>query len=235
MWVPTCPGDPGKVSDVEYACATDDGGGVHSNSGVPNHGYALLVDGGTYNGVDGHRHRPRQGRGDLLPGDDAVPDADDRLRRPRGRARGLVRRPGRGADRRAERRADAPGPTRPTRSTEADCDEVDERDRRGRAAQGPDAVQLPAAAQAGRPGRSAARAPATTTVWSENFEDGLAGWERDAEIVFPGGGSTPWAGRLDSARRSDRRRGARRRRPECGSVHRGRRRRCRRVTRSPAR
>ena len=30
---------------------TDDGGGVHSNSGVPNHGYALLVDGGTYNGV----------------------------------------------------------------------------------------------------------------------------------------------------------------------------------------
>ena len=27
-----------------------DGGGVHTNSGVPNHGYALLVDGGTYNG-----------------------------------------------------------------------------------------------------------------------------------------------------------------------------------------
>ena len=27
-----------------------DAGGVHSNSGVPNHGYALLVDGGTFNG-----------------------------------------------------------------------------------------------------------------------------------------------------------------------------------------
>jgi hypothetical protein len=51
MWMPTCVGDPGKVSDAEYYCATDDGGGVHSNSGVPNHGYALLVDGGTYNGV----------------------------------------------------------------------------------------------------------------------------------------------------------------------------------------
>ncbi len=50
MWSPTCHGDPGKVSDAEYYCATDDGGGVHSNSGVPNHGYALLVDGGTYNG-----------------------------------------------------------------------------------------------------------------------------------------------------------------------------------------
>ena len=52
MWTPTCYGDPGKVSDAEYFCGTDDGGGVHSNSGVPNHGYALLVDGGTYNGVD---------------------------------------------------------------------------------------------------------------------------------------------------------------------------------------
>jgi Zn-dependent metalloprotease len=52
MWVPTCYGDPGKVSDAEYKCSTDDQGGVHSNSGVPNHAYALLVDGGTYNGVD---------------------------------------------------------------------------------------------------------------------------------------------------------------------------------------
>ena len=50
MWDPTCKGDPGKVSDTVYHCATSDGGGVHSNSGVPNHGYALLVDGGTYNG-----------------------------------------------------------------------------------------------------------------------------------------------------------------------------------------
>ena len=51
MWTPTCHGDPGRVSDAQYHCSTDDGGGVHSNSGVPNHGYALLVDGGTYNGV----------------------------------------------------------------------------------------------------------------------------------------------------------------------------------------
>jgi Zn-dependent metalloprotease len=51
MWNPTCYGDPGSVSDAEYHCDTSDGGGVHSNSGVPNHGYALLVDGGDYNGV----------------------------------------------------------------------------------------------------------------------------------------------------------------------------------------
>jgi Zn-dependent metalloprotease len=50
MWKPTCKSDPGRVTDAEYHCASTDGGGVHTNSGVPNHGYALLVDGGTYNG-----------------------------------------------------------------------------------------------------------------------------------------------------------------------------------------
>ena len=52
MWSPTCINDPGKVTDAEYHCSVDDGGGVHTNSGVPNHGYALLVDGGEFNGVN---------------------------------------------------------------------------------------------------------------------------------------------------------------------------------------
>ena len=49
---PTLFGDPGKVSDPQFVCLTpgNDAGGVHSNSGVPNHAYALMVDGGTYNG-----------------------------------------------------------------------------------------------------------------------------------------------------------------------------------------
>ncbi|MGG7666949.1 M4 family metallopeptidase [Dyadobacter sp. BHUBP1] len=50
MWDPTCKGDPGKVTDPQYWCANTDEGGVHINSGVLNHAYALLVDGGTYNG-----------------------------------------------------------------------------------------------------------------------------------------------------------------------------------------
>jgi Zn-dependent metalloprotease len=51
LWNPRCFGNPGKVSDTfDYTCSPADGGGVHTNSGVPNHGYALLVDGGTYNG-----------------------------------------------------------------------------------------------------------------------------------------------------------------------------------------
>jgi Zn-dependent metalloprotease len=50
MWTPTCYNNPGKVSDKEYFCGTADSGGVHYNSGVDNHAYALMVDGGTYNG-----------------------------------------------------------------------------------------------------------------------------------------------------------------------------------------
>ncbi len=54
MYNPTCYGNPGKVSDRQYSCGPNtqagDNGGVHSNSGVPNHAYALIVDGGSYNG-----------------------------------------------------------------------------------------------------------------------------------------------------------------------------------------
>jgi Zn-dependent metalloprotease len=51
MWNPNCFRDPGKVSDIaHYWCGTGDSGGVHTNSGVPNHAFALLVDGGVYNG-----------------------------------------------------------------------------------------------------------------------------------------------------------------------------------------
>jgi Zn-dependent metalloprotease len=51
LWNPRCFGNPGKVTDTfEYTCSTADGGGVHTNSGVDNHAFALMVDGGTYNG-----------------------------------------------------------------------------------------------------------------------------------------------------------------------------------------
>lgn len=50
MWRPPCLGDPARVGDPYYACGTNDSGGVHTNSGVPNHAFALLVDGGSFNG-----------------------------------------------------------------------------------------------------------------------------------------------------------------------------------------
>ena len=44
--------DPAKVIDTNFKCDINDNdqGGVHSNSGVPNHAYQLMVDGGTFNG-----------------------------------------------------------------------------------------------------------------------------------------------------------------------------------------
>ncbi len=52
MWRPECLGDPGRVFSDKYYCGEGDNGGVHTNSGVPNHAFALLVDGGSFNGVD---------------------------------------------------------------------------------------------------------------------------------------------------------------------------------------
>ncbi len=53
MWNPTCFDHPGRTDDVQYVCTGDDffdNGGVHFNSGVPNHAFALLVDGGASGG-----------------------------------------------------------------------------------------------------------------------------------------------------------------------------------------
>ena len=52
MMNPNLFGHPAKVSDREFICNNPsyDYGGVHINSGVPNHAYALMVDGGSYNG-----------------------------------------------------------------------------------------------------------------------------------------------------------------------------------------
>lgn len=54
MWDPTSFGDADKVSSGNYACGSGDGGGVHSNSGIPNHAFAILVDGKHFNGVNVH-------------------------------------------------------------------------------------------------------------------------------------------------------------------------------------
>ena len=50
MMDPTAMGSPGKLSDSQLQCGEVDNGGVHTNSGVLNHAFALAVDGGTYNG-----------------------------------------------------------------------------------------------------------------------------------------------------------------------------------------
>jgi bacillolysin len=57
MMSPESFGDPARVNDENFYCSTQgwtddeaDSGGVHRNSGVPNKAFALMVDGGTFNG-----------------------------------------------------------------------------------------------------------------------------------------------------------------------------------------
>jgi Zn-dependent metalloprotease len=53
MMNPGAFGDPGKMSDAvvcDQEPFYEDNGGVHQNSGIPNHDYALMVDGWTFKG-----------------------------------------------------------------------------------------------------------------------------------------------------------------------------------------
>jgi Zn-dependent metalloprotease len=50
LWDPTCFGDPDFANSPLQDCDIIDSGGVHSGSGIPNHAFALLTDGGTFNG-----------------------------------------------------------------------------------------------------------------------------------------------------------------------------------------
>jgi bacillolysin len=52
MWDPERLGHPATATSDNYHCGADDVGGVHTNSGVPNLAYAMLVDGKKINGVD---------------------------------------------------------------------------------------------------------------------------------------------------------------------------------------
>ena len=48
MYKPDCFKDPDTISSPYYYCGRQDNGGVHTNSGVLNRLYAVLVDGGVY-------------------------------------------------------------------------------------------------------------------------------------------------------------------------------------------
>lgn len=50
MWNPPCDGDPDFANSFLQTCNPLDSGGVHSGSGIPNHAFAMLTDGKTFNG-----------------------------------------------------------------------------------------------------------------------------------------------------------------------------------------
>ncbi len=50
MWQPPCRNHPDYANSELQTCNPLDAGGVHSGSGVPNHAFAILTDGKTFNG-----------------------------------------------------------------------------------------------------------------------------------------------------------------------------------------
>ncbi len=51
MWNPTCRGHPDRANSPLNTCSSYDNGGVHFGCGIPNHAFAIMVDGKSFNGV----------------------------------------------------------------------------------------------------------------------------------------------------------------------------------------
>lgn len=192
MWNPTCYGDPGKVTDAEYKCDPTgaDAGGVHSNSGVPNHAYALVVDGGEFNGqaVTGLGLDKaaaiwwRAQTAYLTPQSNFI-DAANAFEQS---CVDLVGQP-------INKLTTAPDatPVAATPIAEADCTSVVAATAATEMRTEPVKCNFQALL--------AKDAPATCgegftedVLWSEDFEDGLAGWTTSNEVVFEGGIHAPW-------------------------------------------
>jgi Zn-dependent metalloprotease len=198
MWNPTCYGDPGKVTDAEYKCDPTgaDAGGVHSNSGVPNHAYALVVDGGSFNGqsVTGLGLDKaaaiwwRAQTAYLTPQSNFI-DAANAFEQS---CVDLVGQP-------INKLTTAPGatPVAATPIAAADCASV-------RAATAATEMRTEPV-KCNFKALLAKDAPATCgegfsedVLWSEDFEDGLAGWAASEQVVFAGGIHEAWQAK-DSA------------------------------------
>lgn len=192
MWSPTCYGDPGKVTDAEYKCDPTgaDAGGVHSNSGVPNHAYALVVDGGTFNGqtvagigLDKAAAIWWRAQTSYLTPQSNFVDAANAFEQS---CTDLVGQP-------INKLTTATNatPVAATPITATDCASV---------VAANTAVEMRTEpVKCNFQPLLAKDAPATCgegftedVLWSEDFEDGLAGWKAGSEVVFAGGLNEPW-------------------------------------------
>ncbi len=175
MWSPNCYGDPGKVSDTQYWCTPDDAGGVHTNSGVVNHAYALLVDGSTFNDVEVPGIGLDKAANIFWRTQTSYLTADVELHRPRRRSHRRLRLAGRAADQRGvDRGARRPGAGRPDHPGRLRSRR--RRDRGGRADRRADAVQLPP-----DPGQEPAAAVRQQVQDQDHLEGGLREGPRQVE------------------------------------------------------
>jgi Zn-dependent metalloprotease len=194
MWSPTCYGDPAKVSDAEYHCSPDDNGGVHTNSGVPNHAFSLLVDGGTFNGVsvrgiglDKAAHIFwRAQSAYLTPTSDFADFADSLDAACRDKVGDRIT----AMSTEPQTRGGVVAPV-----TLADCASVRRTEAAVQLRREPTQCNFRPMFRKNPP---ALCGPGTRTrsIFSERFEDGLARWSRSGVAVFPGATGARW--RADS-------------------------------------
>ena len=189
MWSPTCYGDPGKVSDAEYYCASDDGGGVHSNSGVPNHGYALLVDGGSYNGVTvkglGVNKAAAIYYRAMTAYQTPTSDFADHADALAASCNDLVGKPIAALSTKANTRTAAAS------IRNGDCAQVANMAAAVELRKDPTQCAFKPLLNPNTPALCGTGGTATR-IWHEDFEDGLAGWGSEQQVVFAGGFGAAW-------------------------------------------
>ncbi len=192
MWNPNCYGHPGAVSDAEYHCDESDSGGVHSNSGVVNRTFAILVDGlpGTVDeiGLDKAAWLFWYAQTHYLTPTSYFPDLADGLEAACASLQGVsfekvtLGNPSRpdGADGGVVEPEKVQGGT-----TAADCEAVTaaiaETELRLDPTEQCDWQPL---LQPGAPAIECAEGTYKEVSFRENFEDGLAGWTQDEELGF---------------------------------------------------
>ena len=206
MWNPNCYGDPGKVSDAEYHCSTDDAGGVHSNSGVVNRTFAILVDGlaGKVEpiGLDKAAWLFWHTQTNYLTPTSYFPDLADGLEASCEALQGV-----------SFEKVTLGTPTEADGSdggvvdpevvdggtTAADCAALADAIAETELRMDPTAQcdWQPLLAQ-GAPVLDCGNGTTTQTVFSEDFEDGLVGWSQDEELGFPEASGYEWEASNDA-------------------------------------
>ncbi|WP_183098853.1 M4 family metallopeptidase [Nocardioides pelophilus] len=206
MWNPNCYGDPGKVSDAEYHCSAEDSGGVHSNSGVVNRTFAILVDGLPGKvapiGIDKAAWLFWYTQTHFLTPTSYFPDLADGLLASCAALQGQdIEKVTLGDPSRADG-ADG-GVVAPELveggTTDADCNRV-------QAAINETELRLDPTEQCawepllqpGAPSLNCGDETVTETSFTEDFEDGLDGWSQDEELGFPFSEGIPWEESTDA-------------------------------------
>jgi hypothetical protein len=179
------------VSDAQYFCASDDNGGVHSNSGVPNHAYALTVDGGTFNGQTitgiGLTKAAAVYFRAMTTYQTPTTDFADHADALKAACVDLV-------GERLNNLSTAPNNSTVSRERirTADCATFDAVAAAVELRRPPTQCNFKPMFQPGSGPALCGPGTTTRTVFSENFTDGLAGWDRASEVVNPGASGKAW-------------------------------------------